>query len=305
LIETIVLKCLFISYNKYIRRNKKGEIKMENEKYPHLDDFINHKITYDDIAKNTIINYPIDLKKFLDFTEGNLIANKNVFDSFINHLFKEKKEARSTINRRISAIKSFYNYLYDEEIVEVNYGKKIKYLKTDPIEPKKIMKQKEIFKILDGINHLRNKAILETIYTTGIRESELTDLDIENIDFENQLIAVIKAKGRKTRVIPINESSLKLIKAYIGVRKSGPVFLNNRRGRLTPRSIITICHKYFDFPPHDLRHSFATHMIAKTGNIKAVSELLGHSSIQITEKTYTHLSSEYLKDIYKGQMDRD
>jgi integrase/recombinase XerC len=280
-------------------------MEIDNDKYPHLEDFLNHKKTYDDVAKNTVVNYTIDLKKYLDFTEANLEVNKGVFNKFISHLFEEKKEARSTINRRISTIKSFYNYLFDEEIVEVNYAKKLKYLKSDPIQPKKIIPQKEIFKILDGINHLRDKTILETIYTTGIRESELVDLNIENIDFENCLIAIIKGKGRKTRVIPINDSSLKLITAYIGVRKDGPVFLNNRRGRLTTRSIITICHKYFDFPPHDLRHSFATHLIAKTGNMKAVSEMLGHSNVQITEKTYTHLSSEYLKDIYKGQMDRD
>jgi site-specific recombinase XerD len=97
---------------------------------------------------------------------------------------------------------------------------------------------------------------------------------------------------------------MKWIKAYIGVRKSGPLFLNNRATRLNERSIYTICKKYFDLPPHDIRHAFATHLLANTNNPEAVKDILGHSDVKFTMKTYTHLAHSHIKQIYKGGMKR-
>lgn len=274
------------------------------DKYEHMEEFFDHKRIYDNVSENTIINYRNDLKKFLDFTDGRLNVYKGTFENFIKFLLNDEKEARSTINRRISAVKSFYNYLYDNEIIEHNNAKRMGYLKEEPSEPKIILPQKEIFKLLDNINHVRDRAIMETLYTTGIREGELSSLNIDNIDFENELVAVIKGKGRKSRIVPISGEALKWIKAYIGVRKDGPLFLNNRATRLSTRGIYNISIKHFNMAPHTVRHHFATHMIAKTGNMKGVSEMLGHANEKITEQTYTHLNYNYLKDIYKGNMDR-
>lgn len=277
---------------------------MNEEKYNHVEEFFSHKKIYDNISELTILNYRNDLKMFLDFTDGRLNVNKATFDNFIKYLLEERNEARSTINRRVSAIKSFYNYLYDEEIIDSNSAKRMKYLKVAPSEPKNILQQKEIFIMLDKITKVRDRALMETLYSTGVREKELSELNIENIDFDNELIAVIRGKGKKSRIIPINSEALKWIKAYIGVRKDGPLFLNKDSNRLSTRGIYNISIKHFGMAPHDVRHSFATHLIAKTGNMKAVSELLGHANEKVTEKTYTHLNHNYLKDIYKGHMDR-
>lgn len=272
---------------------------------PHQKEFLKFMEVYRKASKATLLNYPLDLKSFYDFSGGKININKTTIDGYVEFLLQEKKEARSTINRRLSCLKSYFNFLYNEEILERNPGEKIRFLKKDANKIKKIPKQEKIFETLDAIENLRDRALLETIYCTGLRESEASNLNIEHVDFENGIIAVIKSKGDKSRAIPISNNALKLIKAYLGSRTSGPVFLNNRYKRLGTRSIYNICKLYFDFPPHDLRHSFGTHMLAKTGNLKAVSEMMGHSDMQTTANIYSHLSSDYLADIYKGGgMDR-
>lgn len=265
---------------------------------PYVDDFLKYKKIYDDAAPNTLKNYVIDLRIFFEFTEGKFNVNNKTINNFVEYLLNEKKEKRSTINRRLSALKSYYNYLYNEEIIERNPGSKIKYLRKEPPKLKNILPQDEIFKILDKIDDVRDRALLETLYSTGIRESELSALNIQDIDFENKLITIIKAKNRKYRIIPISDEALKWIKAYLGARKDGPLFLNNKYKRLGTRGIYNICKKYFNIPPHDLRHSFGTHMIMKTNNPKAVAEMMGHSNTKVTE-IYQHYNTDYLSEIYK------
>jgi site-specific recombinase XerD len=167
------------------------------DKYEHIEEFFNHKRVYDNVSENTIINYRGDLRKFLDFTNGRINVYRGTFENFIKFLLDEEKESRKTINRRISAVKSFYNYLCDSEIIESNNAKRMKYLKEEPSKPKNILPQKDIFVMLDKINHVRDRALMETLYSTGVREGELSALNIDNIDFENELVAVIKGKGRK------------------------------------------------------------------------------------------------------------
>lgn len=274
---------------------------------PYLNEYLKHMEKIKLASQYTLKNYPIHLRDFFEFTEGRFNINVQTINKYTMYLLEEKKFARNTVNAKLSCLRSYYHYLYDQEIIDKNIAEKIKLLDKEDREPKKLITQEKVFKILDAIEDVRDRALLETLYSTGVREGELSSFNIEHVDFENQLITVIKGKGKnggKTRVIPISKSSLKWIKAYIGARKSGPLFLNNRGERLGERSIYNIVKDYFPFSPHDLRHCFATHMIKKTGNMKAVSDMLGHSSIQMTEQIYTHLNANDLKDIYQGGMDR-
>lgn len=274
-----------------------------------IEEFLKHKKTYDDISQYTFINYKNDLTIFFEFTEGKYETTPQVamrfFNKFVEYLLNEKKDSRTTINRRLSALKSFYKWLYNQEYLDYDLRDKIKLVKKDPDKIKNVLPQDKIFKILDKINDVRDRALLETLYSTGIREGELSALNIENVDFENKLVVIINGKGKKSRVVPISNTALKYIKASIGARKDGPLFLNNKGKRLGERGIYNVVKGYFDVSPHQLRHAFSTHMIVKTGNIKAVSEMLGHSNIQVTEKAYTHLNTDHLSEIHKlGGMDR-
>lgn len=279
---------------------------MEENKLPYVEEWLSHLKVYDDVSDYTISNYKIHIRKFFEFTNGNFNINNLTVKKWTAYLLEERKEARATINARLSALRSYFHFLYNEEIIDRKIADKIEFIKKDPIEVKNIMPQSQIMKILDSIEDVRDRAITEVLYASGLREGECSNLNIEDINFEDELINVIKGKGKKSRVVPTSQTALKWIRANMGARKSGPLFLNNRGGRLGERSIYNIVVKYFPFSPHDLRHSFATHMITKTGNMKAVSEMLGHSNVAMTERIYTHMTSEYLKDVYKkGGMDRE
>lgn len=276
---------------------------------PHLNDYLKYMKNIKLASEYTLKNYPIHLRDFFEFSEGKYnVTAPTINNKYVNHLIEVKKFARATINAKLSCLRSYFHFLYNNEIIDRNIAEKIDLIEEENKEPKKVMSQEKIFKILDGITDVRDRALLETLYATGVREGELSALNIEHIDFNNELAYIIKGKGKnggKTRIIPISKTALKWLRASIGSRKSGPLFLNNRSGRLGERSVYNIVTKYFDFPPHDLRHAFASHMIIKTGNMKAISEMLGHSSVQMTEQIYTHINSDDLKNIYKnGGMDR-
>ena len=267
---------------------------------PHVEEFLKYIKIYKSASKHTIVNYRGDMKIFFEFTNGKYPQNMNIIRDYTEYLIKERKEAKSTANRRLSALRSYYHYLYDEEIINKKIGDKIKLLKLDEIEEVEVPTKEEILTILNNVDHVRNRAILETMYSNGIREAELCALDITDIDFQNKFISIIKGKGAKSRTIPISNIALKYIKAYIGNRNKGAVFLNNRHHRMGTRSIYNIVMEHCGFAPHMLRHSFATHAIMTSGNMKAVSEILGHASVLITEKRYTHLTKQHLKNSYKN-----
>lgn len=275
---------------------------------PFLDEYLGYMKKIKLASDYTLINYPIHLRDFFQFTGGKYnVTTPTINNKYRMHLLEERKFARSTINAKLSALRSYYHFLYDEEHIDRNIAEKIELIEEENKEPKKVLSQQQVFKILDEVTDLRDRALLETLYTTGIREGELTAVNIENVDFENRLLYVIKGKGKKggkTRIIPISKTALKWVKAYIGSRKQGVLFLNNRGSRLSERSVYNIVKKYFPCSPHELRHCFATHMIVKTGNMKGVSEMLGHSSVQMTEQIYTHISTEDLQNIYGNHMER-
>jgi site-specific recombinase XerD len=281
---------------------------VEMTEVPYLDEYLKYMKNIKLSSKYTLSNYPIHLRDFFNFSEGRYNVNApTINNKYVTYLLEERKFARTTINAKLSALRSYYNFLYDEEVIDKNIAEKINLIDEEEKKQKDLPTQKEIFKVLDTVEDVRDRALLETLYSTGIREGELSNLNIEHIDFNNNFITILKGKGKKggkTRIIPISKTALKWIKAYLGARKSGPLFLNNRALRLGERSIYNIVMNHFNFSPHNLRHAFATHMIIKTGNMKAISEMLGHSSVQMTEQIYTHINPTNLKEIYGENMDR-
>jgi site-specific recombinase XerD len=155
---------------------------------------------------------------------------------------------------------------------------------------------------------LRDRAILETLYSCGIRVSELVGLDMDDVDFISGVIKVL-GKGRKERMVPIGDTAVGSIQKYTKGRygrakNTGPVFLNSRGGRLTDRSVRNVIDKYIHacsigekISPHSLRHSFATHLLDKGADLRSVQELLGHMNLSTTQ-IYTHVTMERLKNVY-------
>ena len=230
--------------------------------------------------------------------------------------FLHRKHAKTTIARKLSAVRSFYKFLVKKGIIFENPAERIltpKLNKTIPV----YLAVDEIFRLLDSIATdtlpgLRNRAIFETLYSSGIRVSELAAMDVSDVDFSAAVIRVF-GKGHKQRIVPVGQKALAAITAYrtllqrqtdLANVKSGPLFLNRFHKRLTPRSIARILKKLVGavgiltpISPHALRHTFATHMLDAGADLRAVQELLGHKSLSTTQK-YTHVSIDRLMETY-------
>ena len=268
------------------------------------------------LADNTIQSYLRDINKLADYCNKLKIDEKNVkvndIRNFINHLNNDQISARSQA-RIISGIKAFYKYLILEN-----------YIKDDPtllIENPKIgLKLPEVLSVneieiiissidLSKKHGQRNKAIIETLYSCGLRVTELINLKISNINFKEEYIKVI-GKGNKERLTPIGSNALKYIQIYVNeirihqkINKGHEdiVFLNNRGSKLSRVMIFTLIKNTLEkcgikkkVSPHTFRHSFATHLIEGGADLRAVQEMLGHESITTTE-IYTHLDKDYLR----------
>ncbi len=233
---------------------------------------------------------------------------------YLGYLYK--KNARSTVARKLSAIRSFFGYLLKHRELENNPAEFI----HTPKQQKNIptyLPVDETFRLLDSIHEdnllgLRNRAMFETLYSCGIRVSELAGMNTSDVDFSKSLIQVL-GKGGKYRLVPIGQKALAAVRVYrnqlqreanIGLDHDGPLFLNKNKGRLSTRSIARILKKLVDscglispVSPHALRHSFATHMLDAGADLRTVQELLGHKSLTTTQK-YTHVSIDRLMQTY-------
>lgn len=232
--------------------------------------------------------------------------------------FLHGKNSRATISRKLSALRSFCRYLISMDVFKDNPAEHILTPKQKRPIPHHLTVD-DVFRLLDSIKAdsvagLRNRAILETLYSTGIRVSELTGLNTVDVDFEQQLMR-IKGKGNRERIVPVGRKALDAIKAYRAelhqeakeCKQFGPgaaLFLNLRNKRLTTRSVARIldqvsksCGLMVPVSPHALRHSFATHLLDSGADLRAVQELLGHKSLSTTQK-YTHVSIDRLMVSY-------
>ncbi|MBT4345157.1 MAG: site-specific tyrosine recombinase XerD [Flavobacteriales bacterium] len=268
------------------------------------------------LSDNSIVAYTRDIKKFADYAINLELSEskieRNDISNFLVLLKKSNISARSQA-RIISGIKAFYKYLILEDY--------IKYNPTDLVESPKIgfrlpdtLSLNEIDKLISAIDLSqqhgeRNRSILETLYSCGLRVSELINLQLSNINFNENYIKVT-GKGNKQRLSPISGKALKYLSIYINevrihldIKKGNSdfVFLNNRGTKLSRVMIFLIIKKLAEkiglnkkISPHTFRHSFATHLIEGGADLRAVQEMLGHSSITTTE-IYTHLDNDYLR----------
>ena len=282
-----------------------------------IEDFLRYLLIDKNYSNNTIDSYKEDLIKFRDF-----FKNKSISDIDIDDLKKYVKYLNDlnlnelSISRSISCIKSFYKYLNIEKIIDNNPSDTL-YLPKVRKKLPNTLSEEEVDKLLD-INltdcfSYRNKAMLEVLYATGLRVSELVNLKMENIDFESDIIRTF-GKGNKERVIPIGEYARYYLDLYLKdyrnqMLKHGNneyVFLNNHGKNMTRQGFFKIIKVIAsekginkEISPHILRHSFASHLLKHGADLRTIQELLGHSNVSTTQ-IYTHISNEESKENYKN-----
>ncbi len=274
---------------------------------------------------HTVRSYRADLDQFLGFLadEWGMNLDKGALEDvdvltlrgFLAHLHNQGT-ARSSIARKLAALRTFFRFLTREGILEKNPARLI----STPRQEKKIpgrLEEEEVEKLLecpDRSNPLgrRDHAILELFYATGLRVSELVGLDRSSLELDARL-ARARGKGKKERLVPYGEPAADALERYLRDRRElaqrGPgtdaLFLNARGQRLTDRSVHRLVRKYLKqaalrsgLSPHSLRHAFATHLLERGADLRSIQELLGHSSLSTTQK-YTHLTTAKLLEVYE------
>jgi len=278
-----------------------------------IDCFLDHLRVERGLSENTIYSYKNDLQTFQKWLEGDLKEiSSQLISEYIGSL-KEKGFSISSISRKISVLKVFYRYLLVQGVIKEDPTQNI----TAPRRGRKIpsfLTLKEVEDLLEAPSTnsflgLRDKALLEVLYATGIRISELTGLNIGHVNLNSGWLRV-KGKGSRERMVPLGREAIKWISRYLKERKDGkkitaPLFCNRYGKRLSRQSCWKLIKKYARkagitkvISPHTLRHSFATHLLASDADLRSVQELLGHVNISTTQ-IYTHITQERLKKIYK------
>jgi site-specific recombinase XerD len=272
-------------------------------------------------SPHTVKAYGIDIRQFcLYFEKNKLAVNKNNIRDFLAFTFSQKKN-KATVARKIYAVKSFYSYLVKTGILQKNPLDGTGTPKLDRKLPQ-ILTETEMLEFLDALPEknflqLRNKALFEFLYATGLRISELTELKAVDIHFGERLVRVM-GKGKKERLVPFHEQAAGVLARYLQCLRSDfhyqgeMVFVNSRGGRLSQRSVERILPQVYHLLsgsskpiyPHLLRHSFATHLLQRGANLRVIQELLGHANLATTEK-YTTLNFGDLLKTYKKYHPRD
>jgi len=270
-------------------------------------------------SSHTIDGYNRDLSQLQAYLDQRRIRLKDVDNvairGFLASLF-EKGEKRSTMARKLAAIRSFFRFCIRKKWLEDNPAKVVATPKQEEHVPS-FLSEEEMKSFLDmpgskKILDVRDKAVLELLYATGVRVSELVGMNLNDIGFTERLIRV-RGKGKKERLIPFGltaEVSLKIYLRRRGEIHKGDIdldacFLNYRGNRLSSRSVERIVDKYIrdsavrrKISPHSLRHSFASHLLSRGADLRVIQELLGHASLATTQK-YTHLDLKHLLDVYR------
>jgi len=282
----------------------------------HLFDFLNHLRTERNVSHHTERSYLADLEQFYGFLGETDLSDVDhqALRQFIAHLMKLKLR-KSSIARKLSAVRTFFKYLNREGILTNNPARLVMTPRREKRLPavltaddaQRLMEAPGKKGPKDLNTELRDRAVLETLYSTGIRASELIGIDHEDIDRQDRLIR-IRGKGRKERIVPVGEKALEAIDAYCAEKLSSPkdaaVFSGPSGKRLTARTVQRILGNYrkklglsHKASPHTLRHSFATHLLESGADLRAIQELLGHASLSTTQR-YTHLNLDALMETY-------
>ena len=281
-----------------------------------IGSFINFITTERQLSINTIENYQRDLKKFSRYCLEQKIQDINFVDNHVIRQFIAQLHRQGiggkTIQRNLSSLRSFFNYLLKEKKAHHNPALGISAPKSARKLPKTLDTEQVnfllSFKDKDPLA-IRDKAIMELLYSSGFRISELASLDINTIDFKNGSVSVT-GKGNKTRLLPVGKMAIEATQNWLRIRQDWAstdelaLFINKQGKRLQIRSIQKRLTQWGvrqqlddSLHPHKLRHSFASHMLESSGDLRAVQELLGHSDISTTQ-IYTHLDFQHLAKVY-------
>lgn len=286
--------------------------------YKYIEDFIKYLKVQKNYSPNTILNYRKDIDEYYDFlNDNNYSFNDMDYKKCTNYLlFLDKKNLKKTsISRRLSSLRTFYKYLVLNSVLETNPFNLVSSPKKEKRMPKFINYSSidEIFNVpnIKTKEGQREKVILEVLYGAGIRVSELVNIKLKDIDFDNKNILIF-GKGSKERMVSFGEiayDSMKLFinegrKEYLEDKNSEYLIVGKNELKLTTRRIEQIIDDLIkrtsikmNITPHMFRHTFATHMLDQGADLVAVQELLGHESLSSTE-IYTHISNEHLRDVY-------
>ena len=278
-----------------------------------IEDYINYLKIERQLSINTIDSYKRDLEDFYKFTgKSYKFITKDDVIKYLGYL-NNKINPRS-INRHIVSIKNYFKFLEKNNSIKTNPCDEITGLKT-PKKLPKVLSEEDVNKLLDikldDAFSYRNKAMLELMYSSGLRVSELLNLEVNNIDFNMNLVRVF-GKGSKERIVPIDDIATKYLDEYInGYRntllknkESDILFLNSRGDKLTRQGFFKILKTIArekgikkELSPHTLRHSFATHLLNHGADLRSIQTMLGHENIETTQ-IYTHVSDNYIKENY-------
>ncbi|MEW6676135.1 MAG: tyrosine recombinase XerC [Nitrospirota bacterium] len=281
-----------------------------------MKDYIDKFIRYLEIERaasaHTLRAYRKDLGEFFEHV-NTAIENIDVIDvrGFIAAQMKNRLK-KTTVSRRLASIRSFFKFLHREGYIKSNPTKLVSNLKIPKLLPN-FLSVDDVFSLVEkpeGIGFIpaRDRAVLELLYSSGLRVSELSGLNVDDINTREGLVK-IRGKGKKERIVPVGSKAVDAIKSYIVERivlkrKERALFLNRIGTRLTDRGVRRIVIKYAralainrQIGPHTLRHTFATHLLQDGADLRVIQELLGHSSLSTTQK-YTHLDITHLMDIY-------
>ena len=290
-----------------------------------ITDFLNYCLIDKGLSDNTYLSYKNDLNMYKAFLHQKNISNPEKISSadvieFIEYLQKKDHDEITTVARKLTTIKNYHAYLEKEKIAPINVTLGIKRPKLKKTIAK-TLSMDDINTLLD-INLLtpfdyRNKAMLELVYGTGLRVSELVNLTLNNIDFTNCIIRIV-GKGNKERIIPLGEYSMYYLNLYMEKRPlleknnlCEKLFLNNHGKGITRQGFFKILknlleekHLNVEASPHTLRHSFATHLLEGGADLKSIQEMLGHSDISTT-RMYTHVTNQKVTHDYNEYHPRE
>ncbi len=285
-----------------------------------IEEFLNFLRYERNASEHTISSYRRDLNQLADYLKANRFTWRTVDTLALRGFLAELHERnlkKTSIVRKLAAIRSFFEFGLREKWRSDNPARALSTPRVEQQIPG-FLTEEETAEFLEWpVNNddpleVRDRAILELLYASGLRVSELTSLDLEDLSLKERLIRV-KGKGKKERIVPFGRQAEKWLKDYLNLRPkiktnqiSGPaVFLNCRGGRLTARSVqrlvqsrlkqIAVLRK---ISPHSLRHSFASHLLSRGADLRAIQELLGHKSLATTQK-YTHLDLNRLLEVYR------
>ncbi len=297
-----------------------------------LNSFLDHLRYERNVSAHTLRNYESDLQQFLDYLNppAEKANGKNRAEPYLNEIdhitirewlatLHSDHKKKSSIARKLAALRTFFQFLVREGVVEANPAKLV-------ATPRKEKKLPVHLSVEDAVRFIetpdadtdfgkRDRAILELLYATGVRVSELVQLDLRDIDFNNKLLRVF-GKRRKERIVPFGEPAARALREYLSVREkflmnaavtkrdAQPLVLNYQGTRMTTRSVGRLVEKYIrmcagihDISPHALRHSFATHLLDSGADLRDIQALLGHARLSTTQ-VYTHVSMEKLIEVY-------